>query len=187
MTDLKKDLQLLLDAIIVKVVPEEYWPLTLRGLTYNELPQPPPVTNIHIQSHAVIMEKAVKYNACAPEAADGCLAYTINWGVMRRRAQRPDWEKDIKSHSIWISDQCLTRLDFDGMAFVLLHEIGHVDQACRAEELYAAWGPDSRELYADYYAYKRLCELYGEEKASAWAAQFGSSHGIRSTKVTHEA
>jgi hypothetical protein len=83
----------------------------------------------------------------------------------------PDWEKELQNNALFVDENL-----WGGSlhtAFVLLHEVGHVNWAVERNKL-SGWQEADKETYCDFYATSILREKYGEECASTLATLFAS-------------
>jgi hypothetical protein len=162
-----------LKKLIEDIVPSPYKPgeafATVKAFSY--------VTNIEYIAKAKI-SKWVK-NDGGDQNTTNIHAIAMNWGVMRRRARRDTWADSKLSFGIWLSED----LDVPVMtlAFIILHEIGHVDWAVRRGEL-INWKEEHQESYADMYAYERLGQLYGDYTAMTTLNRCASEQGLGAPK-----
>jgi hypothetical protein len=158
-----------LKKLVEDIVPSPYKP----GEAFASVKKSPYVTNIEYIDKDNI-SRWVK-NDGGDQDATNIQAVAMNWGVMKRRAQIPTWKESKLSYGIWLSKE----LDVPVMtlAFIILHEIGHVDWAVRRGEL-INWKEEHQESYADMYAYERLGELYGEHTAVTTLNRCASAHGL---------
>ena len=96
--------QQMLDEVVRRIVPKEYWPLDILGLKPPDLPRPAVVTNITVQVEEEFLGRVIKYRDVDELLASMPRAYTLNWGVLRKNARLPDWEDYTHSSSIWINE-----------------------------------------------------------------------------------
>jgi len=184
--DKEKMTQAQLDELVCRIVPEQYWPLSLTGQPIDLMGDQPPVTNITVQKEMNFLKRVVKYYSVETLLKSMPRAYTLNWGELRKAAKLP-WENYIKSSSIWINETSLSVMGMEGMEFILLHEIGHADWAVRKQELLPKWSAENAELYADFYAHQRLASLYDLKTADDLLLRFGSLHGSGKETTKYDA
>jgi len=162
-----------LNKLVADIIPEPYGPG--QGFPPGSKGTFAYVTNVDYISKAK-MSKWIQTDSGGD--ATNVHAIAMNWGIMKLKARSKDWEEAKLSHSIWISDE----LDVPtlALAFIILHEVGHVDWKVRRGEL-LSWKEEDQESYADVYAYERMCELYGQKAALETLTSYGSMHGLGST------
>lgn len=164
--------QEILDALVVKLVPEKYRPGS------HDIDNLPTVTNISVMEKDELTKRVAVVFPGENQTAGGKEIVTsgvhYNWGLLRKGAKLPDWEKWAKSSAIFISDEIAGGNLH--LSFIVLHEIGHVDWNVRREELHF-WQHKDEELYCDAYAYEVLKNKYDEETAFIIMQLFGSIDG----------
>lgn len=163
-----------LEKLVNDIIPEPYKPGT--GAASESEGSFTYVTNVDYVAKAKLT-KWVKVDSGAD--ATNIHAVAMNWGIMKRKAKLPDWEAARLSHAIWISEE----LDVPvfSLAFIILHEVGHVDFKVRRAEL-LSWKTEDEESYADMYAYEQLCAKYGQKVALNTLVKYGSMHGLGASK-----
>lgn len=177
-----------LDEMVRRIVPPEYWPLALRGLSPTALPpNQTPVTNISVQAEEQFLKRIIKYYSVEELIKSIPRAYTLNWGVLYREAKMPGWDEYVRSSSIWINETALAVMGTLGMEFVLLHEVGHVDWNYRKEELLTCLKASDSEVYADFYAHEQLVRVYDRGLADTMLKQFASRHGAGKDAKNYDA
>lgn len=171
--------QELLDVVVARVVPEKYRPSGSEEGKDNQFlsDNPQAVTNISVISRKEF-NKRTKF--WCPDAGPS-LAITINWGRLQQFAKVDGWEKYLNSSAIFFNEDFGT-LSGLKLEFVVLHEIGHVDQGFLKGNEAKLWKNDS-EAYADYYAAQRLIEIYDNETAKTMLKVFGTSWQARKRRM----
>lgn len=106
-------------------------------------------------------------------------AITMSWGILQRRSKVEKWEEAKLSYGIWLSEEI--DVPVIGLAFTILHEIGHIDWAVRRSQL-INWHGEDQESYADFYACECMSKLYGTLTATVATSRYGSITGLNARK-----
>ena len=131
------------DEVVAKYVPEEYKPGGL--VAYKMAPE------------------LAFYNLCkswGKQPLDdkfiGALIFDIN-EIEKTVGIRPAKEDFV----VYINEAITNE---DKLTFIVLHEVGHLHWQLKRSEL-TRWSDDKEELHSDFYAFERIVEVAGMEKA----------------------